>query len=220
MKSISLLITTALFALATGTIIAPDLPDGVYHSHIDEHGVEHHIRLSGGDSKSFTPLSWTHDPGNATLSTIHNRWASADDSLEKRNCAADPSTANSIWCGCAYELDHPGCDAAVADLKNQVGPKGTLIKQGQAYYSIRGITIAYACSYKQYGAPQSLVTPTQISTGLAHITNRCGLYITGTYASKYDSVLAGFDVGYMRNFAGLSQHICDDAVDDFHANCC
>jgi len=121
-------------------------------------------------------------------------------------------------CNCAYELDHPSCDAAVADLKNQVG-NGVLIKQGQAYYSIRGISIAYACSYNQYGAPRSLVTAIQIATGLAHITNRCGLYITGTYAAKYDSVSAGFDVGYMRNYAGLSQHICDDVV-EFYANCC
>ena len=219
MKSISLLLTTALIALVTGTTLPPDLPDGVYSSHIDEHGVEHHVQLSGSSSSSgFHPLSWTHDPANTNMSSTPAPFDVSADTLEKRNCAADPSTAGQMYCGCPYELDHPSCDAAVADLKAQVG-NGVLITAGQAYYSIRGISIAYACSYTQYGAPRSLVTATQISTGLAHITNRCGLYITGTYASKYDNNPAGFDVGYMRNYAGLSQHICDAAT-NWSQNCC
>ncbi|KAI9162987.1 insecticidal toxin complex protein [Paramyrothecium foliicola] len=52
------------------------------------------------------------------------------------------------FCGCGFNLNHGDCDAAVADLKEQVSRAGTLwLGGGLCWYSIRGAAVAFICNH-------------------------------------------------------------------------
>ena len=220
MKLIRLFLFPSLLSLAIAATLAPDLPDGVYQSYTDEQGVEHHMQIySGLDSSSFTPLSWTYDPTspNATLSSAQNPFFPNADSgiqLEKRSCSSDPGAADLTYCGCGFTVDHGDCDAAVANLKNQVA-NGATVQPQMSYYAIRGSVVAFICSYSSSPVP---VTVGLITTAAGHITDRCGLYIAGTYESLIaPNDLAGYNIGYMQYYSGLN--FCSAAVGST-STCC
>lgn len=101
-----------------------------------------------------------------------------------------------IFCGCGYNLDPPSCDAAVADLRSQLGSYSTIY---QAYYSIRGPVVAFVCNLN----PGFFVTDSDDYGGyIAVVTQQCGRYVAGTYFA-FDEGEYGADVGYMQYFAGL-----------------
>lgn len=220
MKLIITLLFPALVSVAIAATLAPDLPDGVFQSYTDEQGVEHHVQIHGGsDGSHFTPLSWTYNPAspNATFSSVqHPLFHNADNgiNLEKRSCSIDDGAAQNTYCGCGFTVDHGDCDAAVANLKAQVG-NGVYVQPQLSYYAIRGSVVAFICNYSD---SQSPVTVGLITTAAGHITNRCGEYIAGTYASliaPHD--LAGYNIGYMRYSSGLN--FCEDATGST-SNCC
>jgi len=213
MKFYRIILASALAAFATAAMLAPDLPDGVYIAEVDEHGVEVHTRLTIDD---LPPLSWTYDP----QSTISDSKAASlaqphpsNKTIEKRNrCNFSPSEPGDANCGCGFNVDHGNCDAAVADLSNQIGA-GVKTKLGLNYYSIRGNVVAFMCPFwdKGYTVPS-----TGVSSAASWITQHCGPYVAGTWSPSTDGLLHladGYSIGYMQYFSGLdfcSQALADD----------
>ena len=121
------LLAVAFIASASSFTLQVGLQDGFYRAYVDENGGEAHELLNS----TLTPRSDTAA-------------AKAPLAIEKR---FGTGTLQS-WCGCGFDLDHGDCDAAVTDIKNRVnipGADGDFIPWGEAYYSIRGSVVAFAC---------------------------------------------------------------------------
>jgi hypothetical protein len=207
MKSSTLLLLSAnIVAFATAATIAPNLPDGFYHAWTDENGIEFHTQISSATNDNVPMLSWTHDPSNTTLPMPANPFSRPQDDpweIEKR-CSMAPIDDGEVWCGCTHTLNPSNCDAAVQDLKNQVGsqPGGSIHpKLGNAWYSIRGSVVAFQCPYS--GWTSTLNVP-DISNYLAIITATCGRYISGTVIGiDPNREVSNSGVGYMQAYPGL-----------------
>jgi len=124
MKLLTLLLSSILTTVINAAMLAADLPDGVYHAFTDENGVETHARLVNTAGGHSSPMSWTYDPrlaiSNSTVSPTSDL-DSFPEPLEKRTCAPGYSNPSAnIYCGCTFNMNPSNCDAAVADLKNQV----------------------------------------------------------------------------------------------------
>lgn len=117
-----------------------------------------------------------------------------------------PRWTYETWCGCGIDLNHGDCDAAVADLKHQLGSGKQWWGPTFAYYSIRGGVIAFACPTGwSTRAGENLIRDT-----LEAVTKKCGWYIAGTgkeYISNYDETQAY--IGYMNTHP--NQDFCKDA---------
>ncbi|KAH6658867.1 hypothetical protein BKA67DRAFT_652150 [Truncatella angustata] len=182
-----------LFSLLAGSAVAAVLPgglkDGVYRTYLDSQGNEVHEKLSDPINQSPEPV-------------VSINFTPASPLLSKR----DPV----IYCGCGYGMDHSYCDAAVADLKTQVG-SGVHIAPATSYYSIRGSVVAFACEYTGVGT--MFISGSDITYMAADITSACGLYIAGSY--KYGGTNAAF--GYMRYTSGLN--FCANALSSSAHSC-
>lgn len=118
MKPLEFLLSLAYATLSSASVLAAELPDGVYHSFADQHGVEYHTRLT---HDGMPRISWTHEPSGQILNTSLP-WGAEPvrlpESYQKRDC--NPITeADDIQCGCGFTVVPASCDAAVADLKAQ-----------------------------------------------------------------------------------------------------
>ena len=217
MRLLSLFICSGLAAIATAAILAADLPNGVYHAYTDEHGLETHTRLSNDE---LSPRTWTHDLQSAKSNSTVLPTANPSPLAPRKICLGWPEPYD-IYCGCGFELDPHNCDAAVADLKNQVGTSGIIPTVGHAYYSIRGNVVSFICAFSNNPPPEGYkVTSQFITDALESVTSSCGRYIAGTnmplWGDTYDPQ-RGYDLGYMQYTAGLD--FCSHARDD-SSNCC
>lgn len=220
MKSSTLFLKSALVAFAAGATLAPNLPDGFYHVYTDDNGLELHTQVTSAASNNIPLLSWTHHSSNTTYPNSAHPFRqpqNVENDLEKR-CSTIPASGGEVWCGCTHPLVPSDCDAAVADLKNQVGsqPGGIILpKVGNAWYSIRGSVVAFQCPFTdQY---LSALDVDKITNELATITNTCGRYIAGTIRAKVNGYNQNYDLGYMQYTANLdfcgadensAQHCC------------
>ncbi|KAH8881821.1 hypothetical protein GQ53DRAFT_886778 [Thozetella sp. PMI_491] len=128
-------------------------------------------------------------------------------------------------CGCGYNLVHGDCDAAVQDLKNQVGG-GTVIGWTAAYYSIRGAVVAFACNDDSYEADtdpndsdSGLASADQLTAAYSYITGQCGWYVAGSLV-YYDLFPTNYlfpQLGYMQYYDGVD--FCGDAFNDPLTHC-
>lgn len=92
---------TGILALAASIqawVIPAGSTDGFYSVSIDDEGVETHTKIAGRD---------------AEMSYLDERDISSD-TLERRG-------RDQIWCGCGFNMNPGNCDAAVEDMKNQLG---------------------------------------------------------------------------------------------------
>jgi len=219
MRLASLFLSSFLAVLASAATLAPNLPDGVYQSYEDDAGLEVHMQLSNSVNDRDLPLlSWTHDPSTATSNSSTSPLAQHPfDSLEKRNDCSPIDSNEQVFCGCSFPVNHANCDAAVADLKNQVGPHGVQFTKQMSYYSIRNNVVAFICCFHPTG--WSEVTVDLITKAAASITDRCGWYIAGTHivALGGSADVFGYDIGYMQYTSGLD--FCAHARNSGQ-NCC
>ncbi|OAQ58719.1 hypothetical protein VFPPC_10945 [Pochonia chlamydosporia 170] len=116
-----------LVALCGAISLLGNTTDGTYVVLIDESGNETHKRIS--------------DP----LVSIEDAPPVYDSLIEEEELHRRPIVWH-IWCGCGFTLDHGHCDAAVADLKSQIGEKTQYWWSAAAWYSIRGSVVAFACA--------------------------------------------------------------------------
>lgn len=155
-----LLASVALFLAAASSFKLPaGLDDGFYRVYLDSNGNE------------------IHEPANATMLTPLSKpvprisKASARTPFDaRRSGSLAPRFGQGVlqsWCGCGFNMNPGDCDAAVADIKNQVnipGQDGVLIPWGMSYYSIRGSVVAFACDDDMsqagpYGGTHNLTPP-------------------------------------------------------------
>ncbi|KAF9696718.1 hypothetical protein EKO04_005159 [Ascochyta lentis] len=180
-------------ALTASYVIPQDTPDGVYRTYLDESGNEVHERIGDG-----VPI------GNAVaLRDI----VTPQFSNEKRQRIWDTA------CGCGIGLDHGSTDAAVQDLKNQIGPNNRN-QNDINYYSIRGGVVAFSC------LDDAWWTTTEsgyLTNAYSTITARCGWYIAGTAELSPDGAAEPSVVGYMRYTNGLD--FCRNAWASNRASC-
>jgi len=101
-----------------------------------------------------------------------------------------------IFCGCGFNLVPSDCDAAVADLENQLGNGVTI--DFDSYYSIRGAVVAFVCS-RSSDFP---ISGSDYSQYVSDVTSECGRYIAGTYFAVGDGADQA-DIGYMQYYSGL-----------------
>jgi hypothetical protein len=91
----------ALAASAQALIIPVGTTDGTYTVTVDAAGVETHTKIAeaGAESDVLDAGDFINTSSNA---------------IRRRN-------NGQIWCGCGFNMNPGNCDAAVADLKNQLG---------------------------------------------------------------------------------------------------
>jgi hypothetical protein len=170
-----------LLSAVTAFTFPNNQADGVYHASIDARGNEIH--------RLVAPVT---ERGDTLVSELNMR----DDHLSKRS-------VGDTWCGCGFGVDHQNTDDAVADLKNQLGDDGQYLLGAQAYYSVRGSVVAFACNLD---ADATLLVWTDIITQSAgQITSACGLYVAGTAGGLYS-----YAFGYMQYSNGLD--FCTNAL--------
>ncbi|KAH7371950.1 hypothetical protein BKA66DRAFT_572518 [Pyrenochaeta sp. MPI-SDFR-AT-0127] len=168
----------ALAASAQAWVIPEGSTDGSYSVTINENGVETHTKLAESDAEIL----------------YLNESDLSSDALQRRG-------RDQVWCGCGFNMNPGNCDAAVADLKNQLS---NLIPSGTAFYSIRGDVVAFACNR---GSSNWIMNGNAYGEQLVHITNLCGRYIAGSRQAGEDN--RALIVGYMRysngaDFCGAS----------------
>jgi len=209
MKPCVVFLSSALAVLTTAATLAPDLPDGVYHTYTDERGLEFHTQLSQAIKDDNIPLrSWTHEPHSPNSTAISPAFNPMLSKRDKSDCG--DTGVGFTWCGCSFPVNHNDCDQAVADLKNQVGPAGIVPAVGHAYYSIRGSVVAFECASTKTEVGKSL-TIQGITNAAGWITNKCGWYIAGTfYPYSGGLTVEGYGVGYMQYTSGLD--FCANAI--------
>lgn len=172
----------ASLALATiTTALLPNMPDtavdGFYKAHVNDAGKSIHTHIAAPNNTGFIE-------GVAPRMTASK--------IAKRSIVY-------TWCGCGYNMNHGDCDAANADLANQV-VRGVGVGGGTCYYSIRGSAVAFICN--PYPNDQAgPIWSNNIGGSSAVITSQCGLYVAGTYAWGYRT---SYEVGYMQYQAGLN----------------
>ncbi|KAF1825220.1 uncharacterized protein K489DRAFT_429513 [Dissoconium aciculare CBS 342.82] len=154
--------------------------DGVYKVVTRDDGTEVHTKVADIDIESTVALTSAAD----------------EHDILKR------SVRGQIWCGCGYTMNPGNCDAAVQDLKNQMGK---YIGPHLSFYSIRSNVVAFACNQ---GSQNVYADAGTYGTQLQKITSACGRYIAGSL-----DLVGGsnpFIVGYMRYSNGLD--FCRDST--------
>ncbi|KAK0706124.1 hypothetical protein B0T26DRAFT_679848 [Lasiosphaeria miniovina] len=105
-----------------------------------------------------------------------------------------------VFCKCSSVLDRSDCDAAVAvaDMKKQILNYGgtVLVPIGKSYYSKRGGVVAFICTRKGNAAISTL-SEAGFADLLGVATQKCGLYVPGTYKHGNPTNSAASDVGYI-----------------------
>ncbi|GME37248.1 uncharacterized protein LTHEOB_4493 [Neofusicoccum parvum] len=172
-----------LISAAAAFVLPEGLSDGYYRASIDERGYEIHELLSAPGVEHMDPTIVAQ-----MAPTTENETYEISAKLHKR--------ADNVWCGCGFGLNNADCDAAVADMKNQVSG-GVHIQAHLSYYSIRGSVVFFACNG---GDGQLFMDSPTVAYIATQITNSCGWYTAGTFARLgYLSESSG----YMRYSAGL-----------------
>ncbi|EEA19373.1 hypothetical protein TMatcc_009506 [Talaromyces marneffei ATCC 18224] len=217
-----------ILASLAGCILALTPPKGLsagsYRAYIDDLGREVHELVALPNSEELSPDTVTKfvTDENALEKLIARTENVTSDrqALSKRYYNANDYGFGvgllDIWCGCGFNLDHGECDDAVQDLKNQVGSYAE-IPFNMAWYSIRGNTVAFACtrpqgqSIQDYGRPSELNSD-YLTISYAAITDFCGWYVAGT--SLYTDL---WEEGYNRPFVGYMQYhdgedFCEDST--------
>ena len=130
-----LLTATIISSLLASQVSAFTLPgglaDGFYHAYVNERGEEIHEPAT---KEMVRSLSAGLQSRNPVMALPPSRIFGRQDGL-----------GGTVWCGCGFNMNSGDCDAAVADLKSQVGDS-TLIPNSQSYYSVRGSVVAFACN--------------------------------------------------------------------------
>lgn len=154
-----MLATTVFMAALASVAGAFTLPagavDGFYRAYINETGHEVHELLA----RDLSPRG----PSPAVTA------GSAPRLLESR----PPTDFWVTWCGCGIGLNHADCDAAVQNLKNQLGDRSR-IEAHLAFYAIRGSVVAFACNNS---GSTAVIGSEGVRLAAEHVTNACGWYI-------------------------------------------
>jgi hypothetical protein len=179
-------LATAL--LSQALIIPSDITsDGVYQVLIRDDGTEEHTKIA-----DITARSSTEAPTTPLAKILQSR--------------QDYITT---WCGCGFNMNTNNCDAAVADMRNQLGGSST-VRARLSYYSIRGAVVAFACN--RSGSDQKMDGQTY-GQALSIITNRCGRYIAGSVSVTGSN----FILGYMRYSSGTD--FCGTSTQSSRSSC-
>lgn len=184
-----------------GYTLPANLTDGAYMASLGADGQQIHVRLPD------IPLEV--DARSLEISTRQEA-----NQFSTRQVVTYP---NIFHCGCGYYMDHGNCDAAVQDMKNQLG-SGVTIPSGNAYYSIRGNAVAFVCTRAQLTG--HWVDAQIFSDAAATITTACGWYVAGTIQhGHWGSSNAQWDedLGYMQYTAGLN--FCGNAEGSPASSC-
>ncbi|UNI15411.1 hypothetical protein JDV02_001946 [Purpureocillium takamizusanense] len=191
MRSFAILLTLVTGAIAA--VIPTNTTDGVYVVTEDEFGNEIHKRISN-------PIHSVSE-ARSLLAESEKQLYGRDDWLANEN-----TPEYSKYCGCGFTLPTGDTDAAVADIKIQMG-SGKWFKN-KAVYAIRGITVAFVCNRSD--DRQAWASSGHITKLLARVSKACGSYVPGTcHQNQGNDGTTTANIGYMRWYSGLD--FCDKA---------
>jgi hypothetical protein len=207
-------IILAAIASSTAAFVLPaGLRDGTYFVHYNEEGREVHQPVETVNSTTLDKRQEVLDVEGLSFSPLSKRQRPVDN----------------FSCGCGYTLNPGDCDAAVADLTNQLnhggGPNNCgVIPRERAWYSIRGSVVAFACVGLLADEP-IVICGKDLADSLSAVTGRCGRYMAGTmmrtmYSPNLEIGIApsgAAALGYMRYSDGLD--FCKHAEDDRATKC-
>ncbi|KAK3983860.1 hypothetical protein QBC44DRAFT_254185 [Cladorrhinum sp. PSN332] len=187
-------------------VTGKETPDGFYKAYYDASGKEVHELL--------TPATVEADKQHIKAAGLVSiaPGISARDARGLLNARDDQR----LYCGCGLILDRSDCDAAVANMKNQINNNGgtVYVPIGQAYYAVRGGVVSFICSRKGNSAVTG-VSVAGFTDLLKEVTKYCGQYVPGTYKHGTPIDTAAVDVGYM--FSG--QDFCARAESSSKDRC-
>jgi hypothetical protein len=187
MRSLLVLTFPLLFVSASAFSFTSKPADGVYAVSVDAEGNEVHQPLTEDMILRIAPEG----------ANIIN--ATASSGVSKR--------ADNTWCGCGYGMDHGSCDAAVDDLKRQLGTGAYITAPYQSFYSVRGSVVAFVCNF-HYDTTFFYANADYFGQSAARITDSCGWYIAGSEGYQARTDIA--TLGYM-NFA-TGTDFCGNAL--------
>jgi hypothetical protein len=172
--------------MVAGVTVPQDQPDGVYTVTYDSDGNANHTLIA-------PPLSKEEVARRVAARGLES--VNPSRILARQKDSTD--------CG-NYGLDRASTDAAVEMLKGQCTPYGS-ISSGYNFYSISGSTVAYICNV-HWNAWTCFRD--DITNDLRHITNICGLYMSG-WRRYYRDGNTGAQTGYEDRNA----EFCDRGID-------
>jgi hypothetical protein len=177
--TLSLLSTVSSFTVPTNQV------DGIYSVH----------RSPSGDE--------THTPHSSPPPSRR-----ADEPLIPNLVSAISEVARLVqWgqvhCMCGIVLSHEDTDAAVNDLKSQLGTDGKIMKPQEACYSIKGSVVAYVCNMD--GNAPLKAWADVVSGSTEKISKARGNYMAGDTGGT-----TGVAVGYVPYEDGAK--FCDQAL--------
>ncbi|KAJ6442504.1 cupin 2 domain-containing protein [Purpureocillium lavendulum] len=176
MRAISLLLSFAI--LGSAAIVPRDATDGVYVVTMDAAGNEIHSRVS--------------DP-----ITAREEGLSLDTETDAREARSLLRREKSVDCNCYHDLDPKDTNAAVKDLKYQVG--SFKFFSYKSVYSIRGSVIAFACNMHSESYTSAQLIPQMLEA----VTQACGRYVVGAATTDETPGKHEAWVGYMENIDGV-----------------
>jgi len=177
--------TLALLSTASAFVLPANQADGLYQ-----------VRRSASGAEIHESVQWA---------PLHRRTTTS--SGEKHQLAKRDDMGT--YCGCDNDLSHDDTDAAVADLKAQLGD-GSYIDPSLATYSVRGSVVAFVCN-NDGNAPLKAWADIVTQAAL-QVTNACGWYVAGTAGANFE-----FSIGYMQNSNGLD--FCANALSSPVGSC-
>lgn len=133
--------------------------------------------------------------GNEVHESVQAR-AAPESALEVPSGLEKRIEGGETFCGCGFDLVPSDCDAAVADIENQLG-NGVYINV-PSYYSIRGAVVAFVC----VSSRNFEISGSDYSSYVSAVTDACGRYVAGTYLAIGDGADHA-DIGYMQYYSGL-----------------
>ncbi|RGP62579.1 hypothetical protein FSPOR_9158 [Fusarium sporotrichioides] len=188
MKTKTLLLLLQSAVACTAFTLPDNLPNGVYHAHVDDQGLEVTEGVTVDYNTTVTPKKTSH--------LLKSRQTKEEGGWDRDQ--------PEMWCGCGLSMNHGNCDTAVDMLKAQFSRSdGGVGEVNQAWYSIWGDVVAFCCASGGYP-----VTASRYADYLARITDRCGWYVPGTF-SPSSIGFSSVDCGYMNYAPGLA--FCDTA---------
>ncbi|KAF5664334.1 hypothetical protein FHETE_7091, partial [Fusarium heterosporum] len=154
MKSTTPILILQSVVACAGFTMPENLPNGVYHVHVNDEGLEVYNGLTIDHTTTVTPKV-------SSPQVKARQW---------KDEGGWDLTQPETFCGCGLSMNHGNCDTAVDMLKAQFDrADGGVGEVHQAWYSIWGDVVAFCCS-----EGTDAMWTSQYTDILSHITDTCG----------------------------------------------
>ncbi|PVH71949.1 hypothetical protein DL98DRAFT_596492 [Cadophora sp. DSE1049] len=175
------LLAFSLAVVTTAFLVPVGQPDGLYEFFVDAAGREIHRRMN------VTVTKERNVPDFEALEK-QSKWPNTD-------LVPMPRPKRRCGCGHVFNMNHAGCDAAVADLRSQIERTSVYASQENPL----AMQVAFLCNGASEPWPITADNFDHFRISLVWISRDCGTYVAGTVEEEE----GGPRYGYMIHWPEL-----------------